>query len=96
MQIMESLIGTGNTEAAKLNAEAGDLVLKMIGVNALTDAEARNVLSIVRTAYEQIQFRAGEKEKPGMLLLLQRLQDGTDQPALKRQIAETIDFVRVQ
>jgi hypothetical protein len=96
MQIMESLMSTGNTEASKLNAEAGDLVPKMTGVNALTDAEIRNVLSIVRTAYEQTQFRAGEAQKSGMLQLLQHLDGETDQLALKQQIAELIDFVRVQ
>jgi hypothetical protein len=96
MEIMESMMGTGNTEASKLAAEAGDLIMKMIGVNALTDAETRNVLSIVRAAFEQIQFRAGEAEKPGMLLLLQHLEGETDQPGLKRETAELIDFVRVQ
>jgi hypothetical protein len=96
MQIMESLVSTGNTEASKLNKEAGDLVMKMMGVNALTDAEIRNVLSIVRTAYEQTQFRAGEAQKPAMLMLLQHLEGETDEPALKREISETIDFVRIQ
>jgi hypothetical protein len=96
MGIMQSLISTGNTEASKLDAEAGDLVMKMTGVNALTPAEIRNVLLIVRAAYSQIQFRAGEAQKPGMLLLLQRLDGETDQPGLKREISEMIDFVRVQ
>ena len=96
MEIMESMIGTGNTEAGNLAAEAGDLIMKMIGVNALTDAETRNVLSIVRAAFEQIQFRAGEAQKPGMLLLLQHLEDETDQASLKRETTELIDFVRVQ
>jgi hypothetical protein len=96
MGIMESMIGTGNTEASKLNKEAGDLVLKMTGVNGLTDAEIRNVLLIIRAAYEQVQFRAGEAQKAGMLLLLQHLDGETDQPGLKHQISELIDFVRVQ
>ncbi len=96
MEIIESMMGTGNTEASKLNAEAGELIMKMIGVNALTDVETRHVVSIVRAAYEQIQFRAGEAQKPGMLLLLQHIQAQTDQPGLKREIAELIDFVRVQ
>ena len=96
MQVMESMIGAGNTQASKLNAESGDLVMKMTGVNALTAAEIGNVLLIVRAAYEQIPFRAGEAQKPGILLLLQRLDGETDQPGLKREIARTIDFVRVQ
>ncbi len=96
MQIMQSMLGSGLVQPGKIVAEAGDLVLKTIGVNALTEPETRAVLSMVRTAYEQTQFRAGEAQKPGMLLLLQHLLEGTDQPGLKREIAETIDVVRVQ
>jgi hypothetical protein len=96
MEIMESMMGGGNAQPGKLAAEAGDLIMKMIGVNALTDAESRTVLSIVRAAFEQIQFRAGEAEKPAMLLLLQHLEGETDQASLKRETSELIDFVRVQ
>lgn len=96
MEIMQSMMGGGNPQPGKIAAEAGDLIMKMIGVNALTDAETRTVLSIVRTAFEQIEFRAGEAEKLGMLALLEHLEGGTDQPSLKRETSELIDFVRVQ
>lgn len=95
MEIMESMImGDPNVQGGKLAAEAGHLILKMTGVNALSEAEIKSVLAIVRTAYEQIQFRAGEPEKPSMLQLLRRLATETDRESLKQEIAETIAFVQ--
>ena len=97
MEIMQSMMETrGDAEPGKLAAEAGDLIVKMIGVNALTEVETKKVLSIVRAAYQPTQFRAGEKEKPAMLALLEDLANQAEQEGLKTEILETTNFVRTQ
>jgi hypothetical protein len=96
MEIMQSMMETrGEAEPGKLAVEAGDLIAKMIGVNALTEVETKKVLSIVRAAY-QPSFRAGEKEKPAMLALLEDLAGQAEQESLKTAILETTNFVRTQ
>jgi len=97
MEIMQSMIGTsGDAEPNKLAAEAGDLIMKMIGVNALTEVETKKVLSIVRAAYQPTPYRAGEAQKPAMLALLEDLANQAEQEGLKREILETTNFVRTQ
>jgi hypothetical protein len=97
MEIMQSMIGTrGDAEPGKLATEAGDLIMKMIGVNALTEVETKKVLSIIRAAYQPTAFRATEAEKPAMLALLEDLANQAEQESLKSEILETTNFVRTQ
>jgi hypothetical protein len=97
MEIMQWMIGTsGDAEPGQLDAEAGDLIMKMIGVNALTEVETRKVLSIVRAAYQPTNFRAGEAQKPAMLALLEDLANQAERESLKGEILETTNFVRTQ
>ena len=95
---MESMVISRVPETpVKLSAAAGELITKLIGVNGLTEAETRNVLAIVRSAYAPLtRFRATEAEKPAMLAMLEGLEGGAEQQGLKDEIAETIMFVRHQ
>ncbi len=72
-----------------------DLILKLIGVNALNDDETRNVLTIVRAAFENPdQIPQAAKDSSGTLILLRKLADETGDESLKQRIAETIAFVQ--
>jgi len=87
IEIMESLIGPrSNRQPGKLASEAAALITKMIGINALTADEIRNVLSIIRAS----------PVTPSTLPLLRHLAEQTDQASLKKQISETIASIRRQ
>ena len=76
-----------------LGDETAELISKLIGGNALTEDETRNVLAIVRAAFakpENIQPTA--KQPWRTLLLLQRLDEITGPGDLKREIGETIAY----
>ncbi len=98
LKIMQEMVeGDLPSQPVQLAAEAGDLIAKLIGVNALTDKETRNALAIVRSAYAPLsQFRATEAQKPSMVALLERLADGAEEQGLRDEVASTIEFVRRQ
>jgi hypothetical protein len=106
MQILEHLICGGNIEAAPvlqssrgggLGDETADLIVKLIGVNALTEDETRNILAVVRAAFEKPKNIAPDAKDPSRtLLFLQHLADLTDNDSLKQQIAETIAYVHTR
>lgn len=98
LEIMQGMVtGRAPEEPVKLDAEAGDLIVKLIGVNALTEKETRNALSIVRSAYAPLtRFRASEAQKPAMLAMLRQLAAGAEGQGLKDEIASTIEFVQRQ
>jgi hypothetical protein len=78
-----------------LGDETADLIRKLIGVNALNEYETRNVLAIIRAVFEKPETIAPLAKDPSRtLLLLRHLADVTDQDSLKRQIAETIAYMR--
>jgi hypothetical protein len=78
-----------------LGDEAADLIMNLIGVNALNEDETRNVLSIVRAVFEKPErIPQSAKDPSRTLLLLRNLADSTDQPSLKQQIAETMAYVQ--
>jgi hypothetical protein len=93
-KIMSSLITSGFQAGAVSGLqgdEAGDLIIKIIGVNALTGDETRSVLSIVRAAFARPQSIPKEAKPPTRTLaLLQTLADETGDARLKQQIAETV------
>ena len=96
MEFIESMVMSPSTrEPGKAGAAAADLITKLIGVNALTDAETRNVLSLFRSAY-QGRFRPAPSRIPATILLLQHLASETDQESLKQEISETMAFVQAQ
>jgi hypothetical protein len=80
-----------------LGDETADLISKLIGVNALNEDETRNLLAIVRAAFEKpenIQPTAMEPSRT--LLLLRHLADLTDPGNLKREIDETIAYFQAR
>jgi hypothetical protein len=69
----------------------------LIGVNALSEGEIRNVLSIVRNAFAQPETLAPGTNYPARSLkLLRHLADLTDDRSLHRQIAETVEYVQTR
>jgi len=76
-----------------LGDETAGLVSKLIGVNALKEEETRNLLAIVRAAFEKPDnIQPDGKDPTRTLLLLHHLADITDQGAIKQEIAETIAY----
>ena len=87
------MIGREQTAGAagQFGDKAGSLILKMIGVNSLSEDETRTVLAIIHAAFEIRDRIPQEASYPSeTLFLLQKLSDSTGQDSLKRQIAETI------
>jgi hypothetical protein len=88
-QVLWKYTGTGD--------EAGNRVLTLIGVNALSENETRKVLSIIQVAFEKPErIPPGSKDLSRTSLLLQQLADSTDQESLKQQIAEAMAHVQAQ
>jgi hypothetical protein len=76
-----------------LGDETSDLILKLIGVNALSEQETRNVLTLVRSALDKPESIApGARQPIRTLALLRRLADFTDDKELKREIGEAVEY----
>ena len=91
-EIIEAML-TGNTDphAGALGDEAGATILKMIGVNALSDGEVRAALSIIRDAFDSPKRIPEPPKNPvETRLLLQKLTDFTSDEGLRQQIAGTL------
>jgi hypothetical protein len=91
MEIVASLI-TGRASGVRSRRRgdgAAALIAKMIGANALSEEETRNVLSIVRAAFEEPDRIPPAAKVPSANLSLRNLTDATEQETLKHQIAET-------
>lgn len=98
-EIIQSLIGSRSEVmgVGRLGDEAGDLILKTIGVNALSEDEVRSVLSIVRAAFEKPEsIPQAAREPSRTLVLLRKLADAAEQERLKQQIVETMAYVQGQ
>jgi hypothetical protein len=98
-EIMQSLItgGTKDVGSGQHGDEAGSLIMKVIGVNALREDEVRNVVSIVRAAFEKPELIPQAAKYPSdTLRLLRNLADATGQETLKQQLAETMAYVQAQ
>ena len=75
--------------------ETADLIANLIGVNALSEGEIRNVLTIVRVAFARPDNLApGAKDPARTLNLLRHMTDFADQGSLRREIAETMEYVQ--
>lgn len=80
-----------------LGDETSDLIAKLIGVNALSDQETRNVLTLVRSAFDKPETIApGARQPLRTLMLLRHLADLADDAALKREIDATIYHLQSQ
>ena len=106
MDILQDLITSkgGDTAQARVSLQSssggrGDevagLIARLIGVNALSDDETRNVLTIVRATFEKPETIALSARVPSKTVeFLQHLADFTDQGSLKQQIADTMANVQ--
>jgi hypothetical protein len=75
--------------------EVAGLIARLIGVNALSDDETRNVLAVIHATFEMPETIAPSARVPSKTLeLLHHLSDMTDQDSLKQQIADTIAYVQ--
>lgn len=75
--------------------ETADLITSLVGVNALNEGETHNVLVIIRGAFNRPETIApGAKYPARTLMLLRHLKDFTDQGSLRREIAETMEYVQ--
>jgi hypothetical protein len=94
--VLQSMLGSlpdGDWSSA-LGDNAAVYIAKLIGVNALSDSETRNALSIVRNAFSKpVHLTETERNPIATMLLLQKLSGETGDANLKRQISETIAFV---
>ena len=98
-EVMQYLITslTKDAGSGQHGDEAGALIAKVIGVNALSENETRNVLSIIRAAFEKPDLIPQAAKYPSETLrLLRSLADSTGQESLKQQIAATVAFVQSQ
>jgi hypothetical protein len=98
-EIIQYLITSRPSEVRPgwLGDEAGSAITKIVGVNALTEDEIRNVLAIVRAAFEMPERIPQAARKPSAtLLLLQNLSNAAEQADLKQQIADTTEYVRLR
>ena len=98
--IQDFIVGEGEQVRWKYTGtgdEAGNRILKLIGMNALSENETRKVLSIIRVAFERPErIPPGSKDPFRTSLLVRQLADSTDQESLKQQIAETMAYVQAQ
>jgi hypothetical protein len=77
--------------------ETAELIANLMGVNALSEGEIRNVLFIIRSAFAKPETLAPGTNYPARSLkLLWHLADLTDDSSLQRQIAETLEYVQTR
>ena len=77
--------------------ETADLITNLIGVNALSGSEIRNVLTIVRIAFARPDNIAPGANYPARSLkLVRHLADFTDDSSVQRQIAETLEYLQAR
>ncbi len=77
----------------ELGDETADSISKLVGVNALNEDETRNLLAIVRAAFQKPESIQPEAKEPSRtLLLLRHLANITEPGNLKREIDETIAY----
>ena len=106
MDILQYLITSQGSDIARtrvslqsssggLGDEVAGLIARLIGANALSDEETRNVLAIIHAAFERPETNALSARVPSQSLqFLHHLADGADQDSLKQQIAGTIAYVQ--
>jgi hypothetical protein len=106
MEVLQNFITSGtdsprfslqSPRGGGLGDETAGLISTLIGVNALSEDETRNVLDIIRSAFDKPETIQPSVRKPvRTLALLRHLGDFTDQDSLKREIAEAIAYVQAR
>ena len=105
MEVLDDLISGPEIQAGRtlsssrggLGDETADLITGLVGVNALNEKETRNVLAIIRAAFESPEKIAPSAKDPSRtLLLLRHLADSSDQDNLKKEIGATIAYVQAR
>jgi hypothetical protein len=77
--------------------ETAELIANLIGVNALSDGEIRNVLTIIHNAFARPETLAPGARYPARTLkLLRHLADLVDESSLQREISETLEYVQTR
>jgi hypothetical protein len=77
--------------------ETAELITNLIGVNALSASEIRNVLFVIRGAFAKPETLAPGTNYPARSLkLLRHLADLTDDSSMQQQVAETLAFVQAR
>ena len=106
MDTLQYLIASRRTDIANvpialqsssggLGDEVAGLIARLIGDNALSDDETRNVLEIIHAAFEKPETIAPSARVPSKTSqFLHHLADVTDDAELKQQIADTIVYVQ--
>jgi len=92
--VAHAITGEGNVRQSKMLSAAISSISQIVGANALSEKETRNVIAIAHAAFEG-QYRA-MKAKPELIAFLQHLEKQTDQLALQQQLADTVAFVEAQ
>jgi hypothetical protein len=77
--------------------ETADLITNLIGINALSEGEIRNVLTIIRIAFARPDNIAPGANYPSRSFrLLGHLAEFTDDSILQRQITETLGYLQTR
>ena len=92
---MGNLIESSGGNAGQHGDDAAVLITKVIGANALSDREIRNVLSIIGLAFQNRNV-VPPTVNPATLLLLQRLAAEAQTDDVKQEIAKTAAFIQSQ
>jgi len=95
-EIMQYLIGSrpADVRPRERGDEAAALILRIIGTNALTEDETRNVLAVIRSAFDQPGGIPRANQTSETLRLLKKLADSTTDTELKQRITETAAYVQ--
>ena len=103
-EILSHFITVGGGEGVALSSAEGglgdhtaDLIDKVVGANALTGAETRNVLTLMKGAFEKPESIAPDARRPWKsLAFLRALEERTDDQGVKTQIEETIAHLQTR
>ena len=77
--------------------ETADLITNLLGVNALSEGEIRNVLTIIRIAFARPDnITPGANYPARSFRLLGHLAEFTDDSILQRQITETLEYLQTR
>ncbi|MGB8535427.1 MAG: hypothetical protein WCD57_03360 [Acidobacteriaceae bacterium] len=81
----------------ELGDETANLISRLIGVNALNQDETRNLLAILRAAFQRPEsIQPTGKEPERTLVLLRHLADMTEPGKLRQEIDETVAYFQAR
>ena len=74
--------------------DAAVLITKVIDANALNEREIRNVIQIIRLAFQNLDRKAPASNPIATIALLKQLANQTEMEGLKKEIAATVAFIQ--